>query len=439
MTDRDKEQAIIKQEAVTLLISEFVIKLGPEVFNTFTANSNFACASSLHQIKQCYNCFTEQKFDRCVRVCELVIDHIWEILNQGHWKDVDIRWRYMYTVVSAYKTVAEYCQLLNGMPDVKFDDVMKSCDMGLLMGAPLCENVLARLSKHIQEHYRQIHPIKNTDPYSDTIKRRKIDVCNGNDDYCTNSTHSEPEEIVIQSKNAIPRVACLSVENFMTNYYTPQIPVIITEAMTGWPALTHRQWTLDYIKQVAGCRTVPIEIGSKYTDDAWSQKLLTVQQFIETYIERKNIDSDIPIGYLAQHQLFNQVPELEKDIIIPDYCYLGDSENVDINAWFGPKGTVSPLHYDPKHNFLSQVVGKKYIKVFSPRETDKLYPHDTTLLKNTSQVDVENCDLIKFPEYKTAIFSECLLNSGEMLYLPPKWWHFVKSLSVSFSVSFWWE
>lgn len=32
-------------------------------------------------------------------------------------------------------------------------------------------------------------------------------------------------------------------------------------------------------------RTVPVELGRRYTDDEWSQKLLPINDFITSYIE----------------------------------------------------------------------------------------------------------------------------------------------------------
>lgn len=137
------------------------------------------------------------------------------------------------------------------------------------------------------------------------------------------------------------------------------------------------------------------------------------------------------------------MPELKKDIYEPEYCALSEKyeevSDVDINAWFGPKGTVSPLHFDPKHNLLCQVVGTKKLILYPEKDTPFLYPHDSTLLFNTSQVDVENPDLDSFPEFEKASKKECLLRPGDVLYIPPKYWHHVRALENSFSVSFWWH
>lgn len=53
--------------------------------------------------------------------------------------------------------------------------------------------------------------------------------------------------------------------------------------------------------------------------------------------------------------LQRQIDELRKDICIPDYCFVGGGELRSLNAWFGPPGTVTPLHHDPHHNILAQV------------------------------------------------------------------------------------
>ena len=47
--------------------------------------------------------------------------------------------------------------------------------------------------------------------------------------------------------------------------------------------------------------------------------------------------------YLAQHPLFDQIPQLKADFHEPEYCCLGEGEMQAVNAWFGPASTVSCL------------------------------------------------------------------------------------------------
>lgn len=72
--------------------------------------------------------------------------------------------------------------------------------------------------------------------------------------------------------------------------------------MSHWPAM--KKWVdLEYLLKTAGSRTVPIEIGSHYTDPSWSQKLMTLEEFIKNHYLSDSGD----VGYLAQHNLFDQV------------------------------------------------------------------------------------------------------------------------------------
>ena len=102
-------------------------------------------------------------------------------------------------------------------------------------------------------------------------------------------------------------------------------------------------------------------------------------------------------------------------------------------------GTISPCYHDPYDNLLCQIFGAKFIRLFPP-DSPGLYPHsEESLLSNSSQLDVENPDYSEFPEHRKAQPLDCVLERGEMLFIPKGWWHFVKSLTPSFSVSFWWH
>jgi len=211
---------------------------------------------------------------------------------------------------------------------------------------------------------------------------------------------------------------------------------------------------------------------------------------------------DLQTGYLAQHDLLKQIPSLHSAIATPDYCYLeapppeagtpvalgkaksqktshptllptankrldeGDTEgtlDVQSNIWFGPSWTISPLHHDPYHNILCQVVGKKYIRLYSPHVSSKLYPRSCTEpaphlkettgteaaatidMSNTSSIDVAVMELspdedwdATYPGISEVPYVECVLEAGQALYIPVGWWHYVRSCSVGISVSFWW-
>ncbi|XP_029821120.1 LOW QUALITY PROTEIN: bifunctional peptidase and arginyl-hydroxylase JMJD5 [Manacus vitellinus] len=337
--------------------------------------------------------------------------HSWEKPDAVAWREVGKGWRQVYAYGCLFGALAEVAAARPAA-------AVRLCDLGLLLAPAVLDNVLARLVRDAAAALP-----RGTAPRGPAPRRR----------YRVRPERPPPPPAV-QPEEAIPHLHCPSLEHFRDNYLIPERPVVLEGVMNHWPCM--KKWSVDYFRQVAGCRTVPVELGARYTDEEWSQQLMTVNDFISQYIMDEN-----SVGYLAQHQLFDQIPELKEDISIPDYCCLGEGEEDDItiNAWFGPGGTISPLHQDPQQNFLAQVLGRKYIRLYSPQDSENLYPHESQILHNTSQVDVEDPDLVKFPNFTKAAFQSCILMPGQILFIPVKYWHYVRSLELSFSVSFWWS
>ena len=94
-----------------------------------------------------------------------------------------------------------------------------------------------------------------------------------------------------------------------------------------------------------------------------------------------------------------------------------------------------------------QVAGFKYLRLYSRQQTSRLYVqrdqagssvlHATRAQQNVSAVNIEDPDLTKHPEFADADYCECVLCPGEMLFIPAKYWHYVRSLTSALSVNFW--
>ncbi|OCF44360.1 hypothetical protein I317_01805 [Kwoniella heveanensis CBS 569] len=345
-----------------------------------------------------------------------------------------------------------------------------------------------------------------------------------------------------------------------------------------WPAM-ERWRSARYLKQIAGVgRVVPVEVGGAYVDETWTQKIILFEEFLQvsgfsdavqlsgnnnsgdmtsnadnndccnlehqehkwegrsgSASDRTKSDlghlkpdpphrndprPDVPTQplYLAQYALFDQFPELAKDISYPDYVWSEPPIPVDyptyrppetddgvvVNVWVGSGGgrIVSPAHTDPYYNCYAQVVGQKRVWLAPPKCGPYMHAYGTKVngnkgssssnsptqpqtygtgigsdpesgpntlaeqyMTNTSKVPIFRSKLFtghgesvttdietetnmeaelrfSYPDFFEHVWSESMegvLEPGDLLVMPPGWWHAMtgEGHGPGWSVSMW--
>ena len=105
--------------------------------------------------------------------------------------------------------------------------------------------------------------------------------------------------------------------------------------------------------------------------------------------------------------------------------------------WVGPAGTVTPLHCDYDDNIFAQVWGRKRIFLSPPHHDVFLYPSEANAILFGSPFDPEAPDFERFPLARQASMIECIVEPGDMLYVPAGWYHQVRALTFSLSSNRW--
>ncbi|HJV01310.1 MAG TPA: cupin-like domain-containing protein [Burkholderiaceae bacterium] len=105
--------------------------------------------------------------------------------------------------------------------------------------------------------------------------------------------------------------------------------------------------------------------------------------------------------------------------------------------WVGPAGTVTPLHCDYDDNIFAQVWGSKRIFLAPPHHEEFLYPKEANAILFGSPFDPEAPDFERFPLARQAAMIECIVEPGDMLYVPAGWYHQVRALTFSLSSNRW--
>ncbi|MDC8105977.1 cupin-like domain-containing protein [Chryseobacterium sp. PTM-20240506] len=222
----------------------------------------------------------------------------------------------------------------------------------------------------------------------------------------------------------------ISKEDFYEKYLKPRRPVVIKNMAKKWPA--YQKWTMDYMKETVGDVEVPLYDSSKADPSAPINASAAKMKFGDYIDLIQKEPTDLRIF------LFDPIkfaPKLLEDYISPKELMGGFLDKYP-NMFFGGKGSVTFLHFDidMAHIFHTHFNGRKHIMLFDYKWKERLYqiPYATYALED---YDIENPDFTKFPALDGVEGIECFLEHGDTLFMPTGWWHWMKYLDGSFSIS----
>ncbi|SEN01758.1 cupin-like domain-containing protein [Chryseobacterium taichungense] len=222
----------------------------------------------------------------------------------------------------------------------------------------------------------------------------------------------------------------ITQEEFIEKYLKPRKPVVIKNMARKWPA--YQKWTMDYMKEVVGDVEVPLYDSSK-ADPAAPINASAAKMKFGDYIDLiKREPTDLRIFFFDP---IKHAKKLLADYIAPKELMGGFLDKYP-SMFFGGKGSVTFLHYDidMAHIFHTHFNGRKHILLFDYKWKERLYqiPYATYALED---YDIENPDFTKFPALDGVEGIECFLEHGDTLFMPTGWWHWMKYLDGSFSIS----
>ncbi len=234
----------------------------------------------------------------------------------------------------------------------------------------------------------------------------------------------------------VERRSKLSKQDFLENYYATNTPVILTDMMGDWKALS--QWTPDYLKVNYGKAKVEIQ-ANRQSNPLYE---IEVENHKRTILLSDYVDMVVSSGETNDFYMVANNKNIHRDELrsllddikmFPDYLDANDSDlEGKVFFWFGPAGTVTPLHHDPANLMMAHVYGRKHWRLISPDQIHLLYNYRGVF----SQVDLDCPDYYKYPLFKNINIIEVTLEPGEVIFIPVGWWHHVKSLDISISMSF---
>jgi hypothetical protein len=213
--------------------------------------------------------------------------------------------------------------------------------------------------------------------------------------------------------------------------------VILTGEMSDWPALA--KWTPEYLKQTVGSKAIEYQ-GDRSKNEHFEiakdahRREMPFDRFIDL-VSRPGAGNDAYLTAYNSARNAEAISLLHPDLGFAEKFLSREAAQPNGMMWIGPAGTLTSLHHDLTNNLIAQVVGRKRLLVLPASEVGKLYNH-LHVFSEISDLEDPAVTLQRFPLLEHARFTEVTLMPGEMIFMPIAWWHQVRSIDFSVTITY---
>lgn len=218
------------------------------------------------------------------------------------------------------------------------------------------------------------------------------------------------------SSNVVPLARLEHPEAFFENYFVAKKPVVVTGAARGMPAF--KRWSDEYLVEQFGSLRPKVRLGNGRFGE------MNMADYLAYLSDPSDYESSVGLAYLTDFFLKPSFGDsgratLGSDAVFPMNRGGDVAEFVSIYA--GPTGSKTAMHQDvfSMHTWLANLRGDKAWRLCAPADLD-----DATARSFDAFAPQTHCTVY-----------EAVLAAGDLIYLPPDWWHQVQNLTSTLAIS----
>jgi len=211
------------------------------------------------------------------------------------------------------------------------------------------------------------------------------------------------------------------------------------------------KWTPEYICQNGSLQSavchVSVSSQMNFIEKNFSYKKLPFKELVERSSSTSTLPNLLPdtekeyyyfrsLGEKVRKDVSNfqiQFPTLNEDFKLPNIFPSGSLFSTVFRL--SSKNVQLWTHYDVMDNILVEIKGRKRVVLFPPEELLNMYLQEDKSLV----MDIDTPDLVKHPDFSKAKRYECILEEGDVLFIPALWFHNVTALDFCVAVNAFWK